>query len=84
MMLQPILITLGLAPAAILYAGSAYVYHRKGVSTKAWLAIIGAYIVALFVFEFVALFGSLAQAIAIVATVTGILNIFVALRWRPE
>lgn len=84
-MLQPILVTLGLVPAAILYAGSAYVYHRKGVSTKAWLAIIGAYIVALFIFLFVALLGSLAQAtIAIVATVTGILNIFFALRWRPD
>ena len=82
MALQPVLI-IGLVFAALLYSIAAFIYRRKGLRTKNWYVLIGAYIVVLLGFALVGYFGWSQAPLASTATIVASLNIVFALQWRP-
>ena len=84
MSIQPILIV-GLVFAALLYAVTALLYRRKGMSWGKWYITIGVCIAALLAFALLGFFGVLSQSTtAIIAPFVAALSLVPTLRWRPR
>jgi hypothetical protein len=83
MSLQPILL-IGLVLAALLYAGAALIFLRKGMRTIwRWSALIGVVLLGLPLIGFLGVFFGGQWALATIVVIGGLSTVVSATRWRP-
>ena len=83
MSLQPILI-IGFVLAALLYAGAALIFLRKGMRTIwRWSALIGVVLLGLPPIGFLGVFFGGQGALATIVVIGGLSTVVSATRWRP-
>ena len=83
MSLQPILL-IGLVMAALLYAGAALIFLRKGMRTIwRWSALVGFVLLGLPLIGCLGVFFDDQWGLATIVVIGGLSTVVSAMRWRP-